>query len=230
MTGSSPPLSLELRGVHHRYPSSDQSVLRGVDLKLEAGESLAVMGPSGAGKSTLLHLCGALEAATDGEVSVAGQALSGLDEDARATLRNRHIGFIFQAHHLLPQLTALENVLCPAIPANAVAASTPRAHELLARVGLGDKASRRPSQLSGGEAQRVAIARALINRPRLVLADEPTGSLDAPRAATLIELLIELTAGEQGALLLVTHAPALAARMNRRATLSEGRLSSEVAT
>lgn len=199
-------------------------VLRGVSLHVRAGESLAVTGPSGSGKTTLLHLIGAMDRPDGGEIRVDGRELGGLDEVARARFRNRTVGFVFQAHHLLPQLTALENVLVPAWEAGVTEEHSARALRLLARVGLGDKTARFPGQLSGGERQRVAVARALVMSPSLVLADEPTGALDQRTAQALVELLVQLNVEEQVTLIVVTHADACAQRMGRTVSLRDGEI------
>lgn len=202
-----------------------QSVLSGVNLKISAGESLAIVGSSGSGKSTLLNLLGTLDHPTSGEVILFGQSVRGMDEKALATLRAENIGFIFQMHHLLPQLTALENVLLPTLvysDKSRRAAATNRAHSLLARVGLTSHADKRPAQLSGGERQRVAVVRALINEPKLLLADEPTGSLDEANAHLLIDLLVSLNQDTGIAIVLVTHDQTLAAKMQRLLRLCGG--------
>ncbi len=201
-------------------------VLRGVDLCVEEGESVAVVGPSGSGKSTLLQLIGALARSTNGTVRIDGADLSALDDDALADLRQRAVGFVFQAHHLLPQCSALENVLVPtlAVPRSDRALAAARARDLLDTVGLGDRLDHRPGTLSGGECQRVAVVRALINEPRLLLADEPTGSLDADSAARIGALLGKLHAERGLTLIVVTHSEALAGGMQRRLILGEGRL------
>lgn len=201
-------------------------VLRGVDLCVEEGESLAVVGPSGSGKSTLLQLIGALARPTSGTVRIDGADLGALDDDALADLRQRAVGFVFQAHHLLPQCSALENVLVPTLAAPRAdrALAAVRARDLLDTVGLGDRLDHRPGILSGGECQRVAVVRALINEPRLLLADEPTGSLDADSAARIGALLGKLHAERGLTLIVVTHSEALAGGMQRRLTLGEGRL------
>ncbi|MHC4908629.1 MAG: ABC transporter ATP-binding protein [Planctomycetota bacterium] len=201
-------------------------VLRGVSLQVERGTSLAIVGPSGSGKSTLLQLMGALDEPDRGRVLLDGRDLAELDNDERADLRNASIGFVFQAHHLLPQCTALENALVPTL-AHARAdrsAVVDRAKTLLNRVGLGDRADHRPGQLSGGECQRVAVVRALINQPDLVLADEPTGSLDAATADAIAELLVDLVESEGRTLVVVTHAERLANRCARTCTLVNGML------
>jgi lipoprotein-releasing system ATP-binding protein len=217
---------VELRGVRKGYgaaPGSRVEVLSGVDLEVRRGEALAVTGPSGSGKSTLLHLIGALDAPDEGEVLIEGRALAKLGPRELARVRNRGIGFIFQLHHLLPHLGVLENVLVPAMVAGDRGAGE-RAARLLERVGLGHRLSHRPGQLSGGECQRAAVVRALINRPALLLADEPTGSLDPRGAQRLIELLAELNREEGTTLVVVTHSRELAAHMGRTLEMRDGRL------
>lgn len=197
-----------------------------VDLAIAPGESVAVVGPSGAGKTTLLHVLGGLLPPTDGVVRFDGTDLATLDEAALAALRNERIGFVFQQHHLLPQCTLLENLLVPTLVRHRVTppALEVRARELLERVGLSDRADHRPAELSGGECQRAAVARALILDPDLLLADEPTGALDAENATRLADLLVELNAERGVALVTVTHWPALAARMARPLRLEGGAL------
>jgi lipoprotein-releasing system ATP-binding protein len=202
-------------------------VLDGISLTIEQGESAAIAGPSGSGKSTLLNIIGTLDGPTRGRVFLRNQDLAQLDELQLAAVRNRQIGFVFQSHHLLPQCTVLENVLVPTLASaeSAQRQSAPeRARRLLDRVGLGGRTNHRPGQLSGGERQRVAVVRALINQPELLLADEPTGALDRAAAEELARLLIELNREEQVTLILVTHAPDLAARMKRVFQLQDGRL------
>jgi len=201
-------------------------VLRGVSFALAAGEALAVTGPSGSGKSTLLHVLGTLDAPSSGRVEIDGRDPAGLAEPELARFRNRAIGFVFQEHHLLPQYTVLENALLPALafPGDRAAARD-RARELLERVGLGHRLRHRPAELSGGERQRVAVARALVNRPGLLLCDEPTGSLDRDSAAAVAELLFGLHREEGAALVVVTHDDGLAARLPRRCRLVDGRCS-----
>jgi ABC-type lipoprotein export system ATPase subunit len=202
-------------------------VLQGINLEIQAGESAAIVGPSGCGKSTLLNIIGTLDRPTSGQVLLEGQDLAKLDEAQLAATRNRQIGFIFQAHHLLPQCTVLENVLVPTLAsgANPGRATAPeRARRLLERVGLGQRCDHRPGQLSGGERQRVAVVRALINQPRLLLADEPTGALDRVAAGELSRLLGELNLEEKVTLILVTHAEDLAQKMGRRFQLLDGQL------
>jgi predicted ABC-type transport system involved in lysophospholipase L1 biosynthesis ATPase subunit len=191
------------------------------------GESLAIVGPSGSGKSTLLHIIGTLDKPTSGSVTLSGQDLAVLDDHQVATVRNRQIGFVFQSHYLLPQCTVLENVLVPTLATNEAAArdgASERAQRLLKRVGLGERISHRPGELSGGERQRVAVVRALINQPQLLLADEPTGSLDQTSARDLGQLLLELNREEGVTLIIVTHARELAQRMARVLELKQGRL------
>ncbi len=227
---------LELARVTRSFPSvagsAPQTVLSGIDLALARGESLGIVGPSGSGKSTLLNLIGGLDAPTSGRVTLAGVDLAGLKPDQLAAVRNEQVGFVFQAHHLLPQCTALENVLVPTLvlkAAEARKAAPERARALLQRVGLGDRMDHRPAQLSGGESQRVAVVRALVNRPLLLLADEPTGSLDSATADELGTLLIELNREEGVALIVVTHSAHLAERMGRVLRLRDGRFEAAAA-
>ncbi len=213
--------------VTKEFPTRDEPlvVLRGVSLELTSGENVAITGPSGSGKSTLLNILGTLEPPTSGRVTLDGQDTATLAEPALAALRNRGIGFVFQDHHLLPQCSVLENVLVPTIAHGpATPAIMDRARDLIARVGLASRAEHRPAELSGGERQRAALARALIHNPVLVLADEPTGNLDRTNAAKVAELLLELQAQEGTMLVVVTHSPALAARMSRRFELDDGRM------
>ena len=203
-------------------------ILNRVSLDVAAGDTVAIVGPSGSGKSTLLNIIGTLDRPNEGSVAVDGRDLTELDDGALAAVRNRSVGFVFQLQHLLPQCTVLENVLVPALamPGPAVPDEVvDRARRLLERVGLEDRLSYRPGQLSGGERQRTAVARALINRPRLLLADEPTGSLDHAAAQNLAQLLVEVNREEGTALIVVTHAQALAARLERVYLLNDGSLS-----
>jgi ABC-type lipoprotein export system ATPase subunit len=193
-------------------------------VEVEAGETVAVLGPSGSGKSTLLHIMGAMDVPTTGSVRFEGRDLGGLSEDERAALRNRRIGFVFQSHHLLPQLTVRENVLVPAIVGGVTDEVEARAERLIERVGLAERADHRPGALSGGERQRVAVVRALVNAPALLLADEPTGSLDRATADDLSTLLTDLNREEGTALVVVTHSEALAGRMGRGYVLRDGLL------
>ena len=220
---------LELLDVVKRYetggPDGGLEVLRGVNLRVAAGESLAVVGPSGSGKSTLLNLIGGLDRPSGGRVLFEGRDLADLNDADLARFRNRRIGFVFQLHHLLPQCTVLENVLVPTLVGGDGAEKEEallRAERLLARVGLGDRLTYRPGRLSGGERERVAVARALVNRPALLLADEPTGSLDRRTAENLMALLAELNEEEGVTLVVVTHAETLAARMGRTLELRDG--------
>jgi len=231
MPDPSPILVLE--NVSKRYIAPDGGdapyVLHDVSLVLASGQSLAVVGPSGSGKSTLLNIMGTLDRPTSGRVLLDGRDVSGLGDEALAAVRNRRIGFVFQLHHLLPQCTAMENVLVPTLAggkATDTGGAEKRARALLDRVGLGARLDYRPGQLSGGERQRVAVARALINRPALLLADEPTGSLDRAASEDLARLLADLNREEGVTLVVVTHSPALAARMARTMELGDGSLKS----
>ncbi len=215
----------ELRGVTKCF--GDLNVLRDIDLQIQSGESVAIAGPSGSGKSTLLNVLGGLLPPSAGTVAFQGRDLWTMGADELAAFRNKEIGYVFQAHHLLPQCSALENVLIPTLVRRDVedrGATVERARHLLDAVGLGVRAGHRPAQLSGGECQRVAVVRALINGPRLLLADEPTGSLDVAAADQLGELLCELNETESVALLTVTHSERLASRMQRTLKLEGGRL------
>ncbi|MCH1410311.1 MAG: ABC transporter ATP-binding protein [Verrucomicrobiales bacterium] len=222
---------LELKQVSKWYESADdRKILDGLDLSVSEGERFAIVGPSGCGKSTLLNLLGTLDQPSEGSVSVGGIATSGLSEAEIAKVRSDQIGFIFQMHHLLPQCTALENVLVPTLALRdqpKPKESTERAKQLMGRVGLADKLNSQPSQLSGGERQRVAVVRSLINRPRLLLADEPTGALDEDNASKLIELLVELNSSENLALIVVTHDPDIASALGDVRTLRHGKIETE---
>jgi len=212
----------------YRAPGGGEAVdvLRDLDLKIDEGESVAIVGPSGSGKSTLLNIIGALDNADAGEVKVAGRDLAKLDERALAEFRNTTVGFIFQLHHLLPQCTILENVLVPTLarPGGNRAALRTRAEGLLESVGLKHRLTHRPGELSGGERQRVAVARALINEPKLLLADEPTGALDRASAGRLADLLVELNQARRVTLIMVTHASDVAQRMGRAFEITDGKL------
>jgi lipoprotein-releasing system ATP-binding protein len=218
---------LAVENVTKEFPTRGEPlvVLWGVSLELAAGENVAIVGPSGSGKSTLLNVIGTLDSPTSGRIMLHGEDPAGLDEPALARFRNRNIGFVFQDHHLLPQCSVLENVLVPTIAAGPTRRETyQRAEALLERVGLTDRLEHRPAELSGGERQRVGLARALINRPALVLADEPTGNLDRTTSQRVADLLLELQQQEGTMLILVTHSSRLAERMSRTLELDEGRL------
>jgi lipoprotein-releasing system ATP-binding protein len=218
---------LEARGIVKRYTvgANDLNVLRDLDLTVEAGEMLAIMGASGVGKSTLLHILGGLDRASQGDVTVAATNLTALPDADVVAFRNRHVGFVFQFHHLLPEFSAIENVEMPMrIARIRVAEARPRAEELLQRVGLGERTSHRPGMLSGGEQQRVAVARALIMRPALLLADEPTGDLDEQTAESLHRLLREMHAAYGLTSVIATHNPRLAEACDRVLRLEGGRL------
>lgn len=200
-------------------------VLRGVDLEVRSGEIVALLGPSGSGKSTMLQATGLLEGGFGGSIAIAGKQAASLGGDDRASLRRDHIGFIYQFHHLLPDFSALENVVLPQLIAgHARGESEDRARELLTALGLAERTNHRPSQLSGGEQQRVAVARALANKPDLVLADEPTGNLDEATAGKVLEEFLRLVRGEGSAALVATHNERLAERMDRVVRLHDGRL------
>ena len=224
LDGSASPL-LDIQQLSLSYVLADSrlEVLRGVDLSLEAGETVAILGPSGSGKTTLLLLLAGLEQASGGRILFEDADLGRLDADALADLRRDRLGIVFQSFHLVPSLTALGNVMLPLeIAGHDKARET--AIAILDRVGLGERSSHYPSQLSGGEQQRVAIARALVHRPRLLLADEPTGNLDADTGARVIELLFGLNQETGSTMILVTHDKAIAARCGRVLRLRDGRL------
>jgi putative ABC transport system ATP-binding protein len=204
------------------------TVLKEVSFTLDAGASLAIVGPSGSGKTTLLGLCAGLDQPTTGDVVLAGQSLARLDEDERALVRNRHVGFVFQNLQLVPTLTALENVLVPIeLRGNAGASAEEDARALLGRVGLGERCDHYPVQLSGGEQQRVALARAFVNRPKILFCDEPTGNLDGDTAAAMVELIFGLNREKHTTLVLVTHDPDLAHRCQKTIRLRNGSVVTE---
>ena len=219
--------ALALRGVRRRFRQGGEEleVLRGVDLQVRPGEITALVGPSGAGKSTLLHIAGLLERQSVGEVEILGRTTSRLGEKERTAIRRDQVGFVYQFHHLLADFTALENVMLPRLLAGV---SGRRAREsaaaILERLGLGHRLGHRPARLSGGEQQRVAIARALANKPAILLADEPTGNLDAATAEQVFGLLLEVTHAESVAALIATHNPELAARMDRTVEMRAGHI------
>lgn len=218
---------LDAVGLVKRYSEGqgELEVLSGINLRLHAGDTLAVVGASGCGKSTLLNLLGGLDTPSAGHVSVAGQLLTSLSEKQRGIQRNRHMGFIYQFHHLLPEFTALENVAMPLlIRDEAPKQAAAKAEEMLKAVGLGARLTHRPAALSGGERQRVAIARALVTRPSIVFADEPTGNLDERTATQVQDLMLDLNRRYGVALLIVTHDPGFAARCAMQRELHDGRL------
>jgi lipoprotein-releasing system ATP-binding protein len=224
--GTAPPL--EARDLEKSFQAGDGSelhVLQGVGLRLEKGEAVAVVGASGAGKSTLLHILGALDRPSAGEVLLGGRPVARLDDEELAAVRNRHVGFVFQFHHLLREFTALENVMMPALLGGAqLPDASQKAHELLDAVGVSGRDGHKPRQLSGGEQQRVAVARALINEPLVLLADEPSGNLDSHTSQRLHELLFRLKADRGLSMVIVTHNEDLAHRADRRLLLADGRL------
>ncbi len=225
------PILLQCNDLCKRYQegSVQTDVLRNVSFSVAPGEMMAIVGSSGSGKSTLMHLLGGLDTPTSGDVVFNGKSLNGMSSSAKAELRNRELGFIYQFHHLLPDFTAMENVAMPLLIGKVgKAEAEAKAMEMLTAVGLDKRAKHRPSELSGGERQRVAIARALVNNPRLVLADEPTGNLDARNADAIFDLLGELNVRQATAFLVVTHDLHLAKRLNRQMEMRDGQLSGDV--
>lgn len=225
------PILLQCDNLCKRYQegSVQTDVLRNVSFSVAPGEMMAIVGSSGSGKSTLMHLLGGLDTPTSGDVVFNGRSLNSLSSAAKAELRNRELGFIYQFHHLLPDFSALENVAMPLLIGKASKAEAEaKAIEMLRAVGLEKRAAHRPSELSGGERQRVAIARALVNNPRLVLADEPTGNLDARNADAIFDLLGELNVRQGTAFLVVTHDLHLAKRLNRQMEMRDGVLNEEL--
>jgi len=228
MSNPMPNIVLEAKGLGKTYSEGNLTtpVFDNLQLSVRAGETVAIVGASGAGKSTLLHLLGGLDSATSGEVMVAGQIISRLSEKARGDLRNRALGFVYQFHHLLPEFTALENVMMPLlICGEKVSLAKKEAQILLERVGLSHRLHHKPGELSGGERQRSAVARALVTKPACVLGDEPTGNLDEKTAAGVFDLLLELNREQGTALVLVTHDRRLATKLGRTLELTQGKLS-----
>ena len=220
---------LVVQNVTKQFPTRGEplTVLNGVSFELGAGENVAIVGPSGTGKSTLLHILGTLDRPTSGTVSLDEEDPFQLDDVRLASYRNHNVGFVFQDHHLLPQLSVLENVLIPAVAEGRPdAATTARARDLLERVGLSERLDHRPAELSGGERQRVGVARALVLQPKLLLADEPTGNLDRTNALAIGRLLVELQKQEQAMLVVVTHSPELASLLQKQYEMDEGVLRS----
>ncbi len=218
---------LKLSNIRHNYRQGAQNleILRGADLEIRAGEIVALVAPSGAGKSTLLHIAGLLETPGEGEIYIDGQAAHGTSDRARSMLRSKSIGFVYQFHHLLPEFSALENIMLPQLIGGANADLAERhAVNLLNRMGLGQRAHHRPAQLSGGEQQRVAIIRALANNPKILLADEPTGNLDGATADQVFNFLYQLLKERNMAGLIVTHNMDLAQRLDRVLTLRDGKI------
>ena len=219
--------TLVAKNLSKHYPTRSEPlrILHDLNLELSAGENVAIVGPSGSGKSTLLHILGTLDTPSSGTVLFDGDDPFAMDEQTLADFRNKNIGFIFQEHHLLPQLSVFENILVPTLASGKpTAADIERAEELIERVGLTDRSHHRPAELSGGERERVAVARALINKPMLLLADEPTGNLDHENARQIGELLLDIQRQEQMILVVVTHSQELSQRLDQQLELSAGQL------
>lgn len=219
--------TLVANNLSKQYPTRGEPlrILHGLNLELSAGENVAIVGPSGSGKSTLLHILGTLDTPSSGSVLIGEEDPFAMDEQTLADFRNKNIGFIFQEHHLLPQLSVFENILVPTLASGKpTAADIKRAEELTERVGLTDRSHHRPAELSGGERERVAVARALIQKPLLLLADEPTGNLDHENAQQIGELLLDIQRQEQMILIVVTHSQELSQKLDQQLELSAGQL------
>ncbi|MBI2429693.1 MAG: ABC transporter ATP-binding protein [Ignavibacteriales bacterium] len=219
---------LQATNIHKTYSTGKDSslnVLKGISLSIVESEIIAIVGPSGAGKSTLVHILGLLDKPTQGEVSFEGKNITSLKDEEISTLRNQKIGFVFQFHHLLPEFTALENVLMPTLIAGkSIKSETERAKNLLSEVGLSERIDHKPSELSGGEQQRVAVARALMNNPKIIFADEPSGNLDSENADKLHNLIFDLRSKFGQSFVIVTHNKELAARADRIVTMVDGKI------